>query len=158
MIKIIDEIRDIFNKKELIPKLVSLILAVFLWAYIGTTKMGEIKFKVPIEVKNLSKSLVISNIQRNSIMAILKGNKEDLNNVNLKNLKVFVDLKNPVIGDSVKYPIEVVKQQIPENIDFSLSTDKIAITIEKKISKRFPFRFIKLYVTIRLTCKNQNLL
>lgn len=136
MNRIIKEIKEILSRRELLPKVVSLLLAVFLWAYIGSTKLGEIKFKVPVEIKNLSRSLVISNMQRNFITVTLDGNKEDIKNVNVKNLKVFVNLDNPVIGENVKYPIEVVKQQIPENIDYSLSSNRISITVEKKFYKK----------------------
>jgi len=136
MNKLLYQLKEIINKKELIPKVVSLILAVFLWAYIGSTKIGEIDFRVPIEVKNLSKSLVVSSMPRKSVTLTLNGKKEDLTNVNLKNLKVFVDLQNPIIGEKSQYPIEIVKQQIPEGIDFSLSTKEVTITIEKRATKR----------------------
>jgi hypothetical protein len=136
MNRIIKEIKEVLSRRDLIPKIVSLLLAVFLWAYIGSTKIGEIKFKVPIETRNLSKSLVVSYMQRNSITVTLNGNKDDIKNVNVKNLRVFVNLENPVLGENVRYPIEVVKQQIPENIDYSLSSNRVSMTVEKKFYKK----------------------
>ncbi len=136
MNKLLYHLKEIINKKELIPKVVSLILAVFLWVYIGSSKIGEVDFRVPIEVKNLSRSLVVSYMPRKSVTLTLNGVKEDLTNVNVKNLKVFVDLQNPVIGEKSKYPVEIVRQQIPEGIDFSLSTNEVTIIVEKRVTKR----------------------
>lgn len=135
MKELIEEIKGLLSKRELIPKLISLMLAVILWAYIGSTKIGEQKLRLQIESKNLSKSLVISKMQTSFINVILNGNKEELKNVNIKNIRAFVNLENSRIGKSWVYQVEITKNRIPDNIEMSYSPQKVNITVENKISK-----------------------
>ena len=57
-------------------------------------------------------------------------------NVNVKSIKAIVNLEHPAIGVNQNYPIEIIKDEIPENIDLSLSTNEVNLIIERKIYKR----------------------
>ena len=84
MIKPVEEILLHLKKRELIPKFIALFLAVILWAYISSTKLGEKSFKLNLDIKNLHKTLVISKFQNKSIRIILNGKKEELKSINFK--------------------------------------------------------------------------
>ncbi len=136
MSRIVDFFKQVISKRALIPKVFSLLLAVALWAYIGSTKMGNFTFKVQVEFKRLPSSLVISKVNLTYITIELKGRKEELKNLTFKNVKAFINLENARVGDNQKYPIELTKNEIPDNISVGLSSRNIVVNIERKISKR----------------------
>ncbi len=136
MRRLIPEIKKMLSTRDLLPKIVCLLLSVMLWVYINSTKVGDVKFRIPIEFKNISKELIISEVQSRYITVTLTGRKDVIKNVNLKNISAFVNIENPAIGISRRYPIKVIKHGIPENIDLTLSLRDINLTVEKKIKKR----------------------
>ena len=120
MKRIINNIWQQFNRNDILPKIASLLLAIIVWAYISSTKIGEIKVRIPINFENLSKALLITEVETGYISLALSGKKEDLKNINKKDFKIIVNLENPIIGKYKKYQVEVIKADIPENIDMSL--------------------------------------
>lgn len=137
MKKTLPEIKKIISTRDIVPKSICLILSIILWAYISNTKLGEVTFsRIPIRFQNLPSSLVISKIQHDYINVTLTGRKDYLKNVNIKNINAFVNLEDPSIGVDKSYPIEVIKQEIPEGIDLILSTKDIRLTVERKKYKK----------------------
>lgn len=137
MIKFIQNIKNLIINRELVPKFIAILLAVILWAYIGSTKLGEINFNLQIERRNLPRALVISWIKYNDIKITLKGKKEQLKNFNIKNtrIKAFVNLDNPEIGKKHSYPVEIIENSIPENLNLSYSPSRVDIVVEKMSKK-----------------------
>ena len=135
MKRIINNIWQQFNRNDILPKIASLLLAIIVWAYISSTKIGEIKVRIPINFENLSKALLITEVETGYISLALSGKKEDLKNINKKDFKIIVNLENPIIGKYKKYQVEVIKADIPENIDMSLLKRNVGLTIEKKAYK-----------------------
>ena len=54
-----ESIRGWVARKNIIPKIVSIILAVILWGYLTSSESGDVKFKVPLTYKNLDQTLKI---------------------------------------------------------------------------------------------------
>src|SRR6056297_1596746 len=104
MNRIFEEINNIVNSHDLIPKLISLLLAVILWAYIVSTQVGEVKFNIPVEYRNLPKSLIVLEKEPPLISVVFKGKKDLLRNINTKNIKAYVNLKNPKRNKTTQYP------------------------------------------------------
>lgn len=140
MNRIFEEIKNIVNSHDLIPKLISLLLAVILWAHIVSTQVGEVKFKIPVEYRNLPKSLIVLEKEPPLISVILKGKKDLLRNLNTKNIKAYVNLKNPYKDKTTQYPVVLSRGELPDNIEVSTSKKYITLTIENKITKRLPVR------------------
>jgi len=124
------------RKKDLLPKLVCIFLAVILWAYISKTQNGDIKFKVPVTVKGLSQSYAISRMSDVNLTVKFKGTSEELKNTSLKNLKLYVDVSKAVLGKYHSYKVSYTRNQIPEDVDIDLSSESIKILVEKKVYKK----------------------
>ncbi len=131
-----DKIRKIPVKKETAAKVISLLLSVALWAYISSTRMSEIKFKLPVETRNLPASMTVSDMPDRNLIVVLEGKKEFMKNVSSKNIKLFVNLENSVPGEAKEYPVQFMKYELPEGVSVSLPKSEIKITSEKIIEKR----------------------
>lgn len=136
MMNVFQEIKGMINARDLLPKIICLLFSVILWAYIGSTQMGEIRFKLPVEIKNLPPAFILLDNQNSSVTMLLKGRKDDLKNINIKNIKAFVNLENPVLGDDVKYTMDLIKTEIPDNISYTITPSKISLTVERKITRK----------------------
>jgi len=121
------------GKKNLIPKLVSIILAVILWGYLTSSESGDVKFKLPLTYKNLDQALAVSRLSNKYIMVRITGRKDDLKNVNSKNLKVYIDLSSARIGEFNSFRIKVEKTDLPEGLDVSVNPEEVKLFVEKKV-------------------------
>lgn len=140
MNRFFEEIRNIINTHDLIPKLISLLLAVILWAHIVNTQVGEVTFKIPVDYKNIPESLLVIEKEPPLITVTFKGKKDLLRNINTKNIKVFVNLQNPKVNKTAQYPVSVSRGELPDNIEMQTSKKYVTLTIEKKISKKLPVK------------------
>ena len=120
-----------------LAKIISLLLAVALWGFISVSKSGELKFRLSIEERNLPANTAVSYKSQKSVIAVVQGRKDNLKNVNIKNLKAYVDLKNPRLGKKKEYPVKLEKKELPEGISISLEKSRISVLIEKIIEKKF---------------------
>ena len=136
MTNFFNEIIKIVSRKELKPRIICLLLSIIVWAYIGSTKIAENTFKIPIEYKNLPDSYIITKSRKRFVTVVLKGKKEEVINIDVKNIKVLVDLSNPIIGRNIRYPIELVQNDILYGIDLTLLSRFTILNIEKKIHKK----------------------
>ncbi len=134
--------RQLFTKmanflvtNDFVAKVLCLLLAVILWSYLDTRNQGERNFKVKAEFRNLSREYAVSESQQRYISVLLRGNKDDLVSVNRQNIEVYIDLRNPVIGQPFKYPVEVVTSEIPDTIKVDLAEDRVFIIVEKMTSR-----------------------
>ncbi|MFH0976421.1 MAG: CdaR family protein [Spirochaetota bacterium] len=129
-------LKKLFSTKDIAAKIICILLSIILWAYLSSTDIGEIKYKIPISFVNLPVTLVKSRISDKYITATLTGRKDSLKNINIKSLKAVVNLGQPEIGLNKSYPVEVVREEIPENIDLVLSAKEVSLVVERKIYKK----------------------
>jgi len=123
------------RKKNIIPKFISLLLAVVLWGYLlSNSKGGELQFRIPIAVENLPGNMAVSSFSSRFVTVIVNGRADLLKNVNSSNIKAVLDLKNSKIG-SAQYPIQIVRNEIPEGVDVSLRQKSVEVFVETRISK-----------------------
>lgn len=127
-----EKLRDWAGRNNVIPKLVSIILAVMLWGYLSSTKSGDLKFRVPLNYRNLDQTLTVSRLSNKYVMVRLKGRKDDLKTVNSKNIKVYVDLSSAKIGEYGSFPVQVEKTEIPEELEVDINPGEIKLFVEKK--------------------------
>lgn len=128
-------IRRIIREKDIIPKLISILLAVGFWAYISSIETGTLRFKVPLTYKNLDQNLSVSKVSYKTILVEVRGSREELKNASIKNIKLFVDLSNAEPGVYKSYKVEEQKGEIPEGFDVELDPPEVKILVEKKIFK-----------------------
>ncbi len=136
MRKFLEMIRNAAHEKNIIAKGTSLLLAVILWMMISNSQSGSLSFSVPIEISNLPQNAVISETEKQNVLVAFTGKKENLKNINIKNIRVFVDLSKPRIGVHHMYRLRLSKQNIPEDIAINLSLKKVGILVERRVDKR----------------------
>lgn len=127
--------KDFAVRRKVVPKALSILLAIGLWLYVGQKKIGAVKLRIPVEYRNLPKTLVIASNQNSFVAVELHGRKEDLNSVTIKNLRAYVNLESPNVGAKESYPIELVKQQLPDNVEVALTQKDMSLVVERKETK-----------------------
>jgi YbbR domain-containing protein len=127
-----DRIMYVVRERDFLAKGVCLLLAVILWAFIISGKTEKLRYKVPLTIKNLPANMAVSGLSGRTAVIILEGKKEELKNVNIKNIRVTIDLENASLGGPRDYPVQVEKQEVPEDISISLVDREVTLTIEKK--------------------------
>jgi len=146
----IPDIRKFLSTRDIVPKIICLFLSIILWTIVNSTKVGEVKFTIPVELKNLPDNLaVLEGLNKNTTVT-LTGRKDLLKSVNIKNINAVVNLENPEVGFTRKYPVGVLKNGIPDSIELSLSSNELVLTVEKKIQKR-----VRIVPNIKQPAKNQ---
>ncbi|HSV98212.1 MAG TPA: hypothetical protein VLM75_14915 [Spirochaetota bacterium] len=138
MISFLDEIRNIASGRDFKQKFLCILAAVVLWAYVGNTRTSEIKLRVPIEFRNLPAAMMVENSRDQFITVRLSGRQEDIKIINAKNIRTYVDLENAVVSDQIRYPVELLRTEIPEGVRVDLSRDKVLLSIQRKLTKRVP--------------------
>ncbi len=134
--KVIKErILFIVRERDFLAKGVCLLLAVILWAFIISGRTEKLRYKVPLITKNLPANLAVSGLSGRNTVVILEGRKDELKSVNIKNVKVTVNMEKAEIGEEKAYPIQVEKLQVPEDVTISLVDSVVVLTVEKKEDK-----------------------
>jgi len=123
-----------FLKKDINVIFVSIICAIFLWAYVyykGTPFQEDqamANFVVPLEVRGLLSNKIVTQKPDNVIVKI-KGKKEIISNLNIedRHVNAFIDLANKAEGfytikvQAKCFSGEVVEVE-PENVDILIDT------------------------------------
>jgi len=123
------------KRKNLVPKLTSIILAVILWAYITNTRSGDLRFNIPVDFRSVDDSLVVSRVSQKSAVVRVSGRKDDLKNVNARNIVLFVDLSKAVSGEYSDYKVEYTRNEVPEGIDIRVFPEEVKVFVEKIAEK-----------------------
>ena len=110
--------------------------AVLLWAYISTIKNDRVRYKIPLEYRNLSIKNIVSETSKDSIVVTLDGKRDKLKNIQINNITAFVDLSKSEVGKKTEYPVKIYQRDIPQGIKIVQSTDIVSLLVEKKKRKR----------------------
>jgi YbbR domain-containing protein len=135
MKRYIDLIVKFIKKNKFVPKLASILLAVILWGYISSSKKGEIVFKSQVAFKGLEENFIVSKISHKNIAVEIRGRKDDLKNVNSRNIKLSVDLSTAEPGNFQTYRIQYQKIDLQDDFDIILDPPDVKIFVERKISR-----------------------
>ena len=131
-----EKLKIFIKEKEITAKIVCLLLSCVLWAYLSTTSMGELRFRVPLDYSHIPAGLIVSEMPLKNVTAVVEGDKEHLRNVTINNLQAYVDLTLPQQGKPYKYRIRVIKNDLPEGIKISIEPKKISLVVEKRVEKK----------------------
>ncbi|MBN1532231.1 MAG: hypothetical protein JXA20_06180 [Spirochaetes bacterium] len=130
-----ESVKRFFIQRRLLPKLLCLLLSVFIWAFIGNRQSGRVMFRVPIEFTHLSEGLVISDYSDKYVFVSLEGKKEYLKGLTVKNLNATVDLSNAVVGESKGYILNIERRQVPDSVALNSTLREVSLTIERVRNK-----------------------
>lgn len=91
-----------------LPKLICLIAACGLWIYVMNDQnpLMESSFTIPVQVKNLDRSMVALNVPK-KIDVRIRMNRNDLMKLRGDDLEAYVDLSSASVGDFPNTPIRV---------------------------------------------------
>lgn len=124
-----------FQNRNLVPKMASILLSVILWAYISSSKSGDIKFKLPVAFEGLEENYIVSKTSHKYIVVEVQGNKDELKNLRPANFKLTVDLAKATPGDYKPYKIQYQKIDLTDDFKVELNPEEIKVFIEKKFEK-----------------------
>ncbi len=132
----IEKLKNLFSRSDMTARIVCLLAAVVLWAFVVNTKMGEVNLRIPIEYKSLPGSLVVAEKQSRFVTISFSGRREDIKDLGEKNVKAYINLEHAVAGEDKSFPIEIAKRDIPDSVSVELYNEKIPLVIEKRAYKR----------------------
>jgi hypothetical protein len=130
-----DIIKKIIKDRNLIPKAVSLLLAIVLWLYVSKEKLKEISIKVPITFTGLEDNYIVSGISSKEATAKIRAHKDVIKDISSKNIKLTVDLTGAKSNDYKTFPIECHKIDYAGNYEVTSDPENVEILIEKKITR-----------------------
>ena len=89
----------IIDNKNLFYKIFSLVLAVLLWLYVSNQEnpLTEQMFTVPLEIRDLSQTLVISE-QPSFVKVRIEGQRQELSTVTTRDIHAFLELEGTDAG------------------------------------------------------------
>ncbi|MGW8272474.1 MAG: CdaR family protein [Thermodesulfovibrionales bacterium] len=116
-------------------KIASILIATALWFYINSRGISEITIAVPLEIVNLPNGYETVNNRVNEIHLGLKGHERLIKNLNLQNVRAFLDLSKPKEGWSIYY-INKDNLKIPPSIDIvKIDPSAVKLKIDLTMSK-----------------------
>ena len=130
------DIKKVIKEKNLIPKVVSLLLSIVLWIYASQEKMNEITIKFPIIFNGLNANYIISDISTKIVTAKISGYQDGMKSINSRSIKFTVDLSTAEPGNYRTYPIEWHKIDSAANYVITLDPEDVEILIEEKIERK----------------------
>lgn len=137
MNKFLKNIKDFITTYDLLPKVLSILLALILWANLQNSQIDEISYNLYPEIRNLATDLVIlEDIPK--IRVTIRGRKEYLKSINLSTIKLFIDLSQPLISEKYRYAIQIKNNEWTNVIDYILEKEYIELTIHKIKNKNVP--------------------
>ncbi|WP_457638717.1 YbbR-like domain-containing protein [Persephonella sp.] len=72
-------------------KILSLLVAFLLWLNITSTQKTRLEFYADVKVLNKPKNIKIEKIEPEKVLIVIEGVRSKLNQVNISNIKVYVD-------------------------------------------------------------------
>jgi len=137
MISFLQHIKILIQQHNLLPKILSILLAVILWANLQNSQIEEITYHIYPEIKHLPQNLIIlEDIQK--IRITFRGKKEYIKSINVSNIKLYVDLSRPIVGKKHEYLIMMQSNELLNNIEYFLEKEKLELTICKIKNKVVP--------------------
>ncbi len=128
-------ILDFIRSKDFVAKLACLVLAVFLWYIVGNKNDNEMRYKIKVDIANLPEDQVVTDIEKRYVGVTVRGESEDLENIDKRKLSVSVDLSNTIVGKPYLYDLNLDYTDVPEAVNITLDEKKLFVTVDQKISK-----------------------
>ncbi|MDY6084970.1 MAG: CdaR family protein [Dialister sp.] len=113
-----------------LPKLLCLVAAFAFWVYVMNEQnpMVENSYTIPVEIRNLDRSLVATNVP-STVRVRIRMPRSDMISMRSDNIKAYVDLKGLTNGDYPNTPIyisvpndETILSKTPAFFDLNIDT------------------------------------
>jgi len=121
---------------ENIPlKLLSVLVALFLWVFVKGTSYTELTLFVPVKITSLPLNLVLMDVEPQRLIVKVKGPVHKLDRLKVEDMGIFLDLKNAHAGINtfILRPEEV---KVPSGIEVvGLSPSELRVKLSELVRK-----------------------
>jgi YbbR domain-containing protein len=121
-------------------KLLSILVALFLWAFVKGTSYTELTFFVPVKVTSLPPNLVLTDVEPQRLIVKVKGPAHKLDRLKVEDIGIFLDLKgaHPGLNTFLIRPEEV---KVPSGIEVvGLSPSELRVKLSEFMRKVVPVK------------------
>ncbi|WP_339138312.1 MAG: CdaR family protein [Candidatus Electrothrix sp. GW3-4] len=126
------------NYKDLLLKLVALALGILVWFLAVGTDQMDVSMRVPIEVLNLPKNLVIYNQYQKEVSVILRGPRGIIQEVRNRPPSLSLDLSEAK-PDTIVLNTESLSFPLPSGISIlRMQPASITLSIDKLVERELP--------------------
>jgi len=133
-----DKIINALKSRTLLAKLISLLLAVLLWAFISHTRTGAVTVNIPLEIRSIPPSMMVTAVSDRIVVVTLEGPRKNIRNTDIKRVKAYVEVKDPEPGELKKYRVRLMRDSVHDEIQVRLARKYVNIMVDRKIEKRVP--------------------
>lgn len=133
-------LKDIFTV-DIVPKLLCVLAAVFLWFYVIETDSPTFEGTfsgVDIEFSDSSKGLEVLSSDRNTVEVVLSGKRSIINKMNNSDIKATVDISR--ITDAGQYVLDIKVSTLNETSVESYSPKTIYVYLDRSSSRTVAVR------------------
>ncbi|MDH3974641.1 MAG: CdaR family protein [Deltaproteobacteria bacterium] len=117
-------------------KILSLLIAIFLWAIVSGERNAEWSYLLPLEKLNQPEALIITNNIPNFLDVRLQGPHSFIKNLNPKNMAINLDLGELKVGSNI-YPLTADLVNTPRGATITrINPSYITIEAEKLMRKK----------------------
>lgn len=128
--------------KDWLIKLISLFFAVFLWYFVAGQDRVDMNVRIPVEIVNLPRNLVVSNQFKDKLEVTVSGPRSLIRDISRQDISRSIDLSNAKPGnividntnDSIPFPRGITVLRIQPS--------HIILLLDKLIQKDLPIKYI----------------
>ena len=139
--------------KDWLIKLISIFFAIFLWYFVAGEDRVDMNVRIPVEIVNLPRDLVISNQFKDILDVTVSGPRSIIREISQQQISRSIDLSHATPGnividnknDSMSFPRGITVLRVQPS--------HIILLLDKLVQKNLPIR----YVTMGATAKGYEL-
>jgi YbbR domain-containing protein len=145
--------------ENLTLKLVALILSIIIWFFVVGEKKSEVRFTVPLELRNLPERLEVTDQSDGQVEVALRGFSSAVKQLTPGDIDVHIDLSNVKEGtnifalspDEILVPVGTTVIQVsPSEVNISLDTTNNKAVSVKPITRGVP---VEGYILGEVSCE-----
>ncbi len=129
-------------RKDWLIKLISLFFAVFLWYFVAGEDRVDMNVKIPVEIVNMPRDLIISNQFKNILEVTVSGPRSLIREIARSDISRSIDLSNAKPGN-------IIIDNKPDSISFArgitvlrIQPSHTILLIDKLIQKNLPIKAV----------------
>ncbi|MFW8600738.1 YbbR-like domain-containing protein [Desulfobacterota bacterium M19] len=129
-------------RKDWLIKLISLFFAVFLWYFVAGEDRVDMNVKIPVEIVNMPRDLIISNQFKNILEVTVSGPRSLIREIARSDISRSIDLSNAKPGN-------IIIDNKPDSISFArgitvlrIQPSHTVLLIDKLIQKNLPVKAV----------------
>ncbi len=129
-------------RKDWLIKLISLFFAVFLWYFVAGEDRVDMNVKIPVEIVNMPRDLIISNQFKNILEVTVSGPRSLIREISRRDISRSIDLSDAKPGN-------IIIDNKPNSISFPrgitvlrIQPSHIILLLDKLIQKNLPIKAV----------------